>query len=127
MTHTNTQQTTTIEGVEQLVIQNYFETINRKEFTQTAALFVENGELHAPFTKPIVGEKAIALYLLEEASGMKLFPLTAIVATTEQITQVNITGKVKTALFTVNVGWNFTLNTRNQISKVKIKLLASPQ
>ncbi|MGL5076282.1 MAG: hypothetical protein ACRDBG_10685, partial [Waterburya sp.] len=57
-----------------LVIDNYFATINREDFEQTAALFAEDGKLLAPFEDPILGRDAIALYLHKEAKGMKLLP-----------------------------------------------------
>lgn len=109
-------------------IINYFRTINQEKFSDTAALFAENGILLAPFEQPITGRKAIALYLQQEASGMQLLPLRETVTTDDtEAQQIIIKGKVKTALFSVNVAWHFSLDRQQQITTVKIKLLASPQ
>jgi hypothetical protein len=111
-----------------LVIDSYFDTINRKNFEQTAALFAEDGKLFAPFEEPIIGRNAIALYLNKEAKGIKLLPQKKIGELTEdKAEQIKVTGKVKTSLFTVNVAWFFNLNLEQQITRAKIKLLASPQ
>ncbi|MEO1673703.1 MAG: nuclear transport factor 2 family protein [Cyanobacteria bacterium J06631_2] len=109
-------------------IINYFQTINQEKFSDTAALFADNGVLLAPFEQPITGRKAIALYLEREASGMQLLPLRETVTTDDtEAQQIIIKGKVKTALFSVNVAWHFSLDRQQQITTVKIKLLASPQ
>ena len=109
-------------------IINYFQTINQEKFSDTAALFADNGVLLAPFEQPITGRKAIALYLQQEASGMQLLPLRETVTTDDtEAQQIIIKGKVKTALFSVNVAWHFSLDRQQQITTVKIKLLASPQ
>ncbi|MEL6581878.1 MAG: ketosteroid isomerase family protein [Cyanobacteria bacterium J06607_15] len=109
-------------------IINYFRTINQEKFSDTAALFADNGVLLAPFEQPITGRKAIALYLQQEASGMQLLPLRETVTTDDtEAQQIIIKGKVKTALFSVNVAWHFSLDRQQQITTVKIKLLASPQ
>ena len=122
------EQPITIEGIEELTVINYFATINQEKFEQTAALFAVDGELLAPFEKPIVGRKAIALYLSQEATGMKLLPQKGICEPPENdLQQIHITGKVKTSLFSVNVSWYFDLNRDRQITTAKIKLLASPQ
>jgi hypothetical protein len=127
MTYTNTQPSITIEGIEELAIASYFVTINQAEFEQTAALFSEAGELHAPFEKPIIGRKAIASYLTQEAKGMKLLPKKGISEPIEDgIKSINVIGKVKTSLFSVNVAWHFYLNQNQQITTATIKLLASP-
>lgn len=117
-----------IEAREESVIINYFATINQEEFRKTASLFTEQGELLAPFEKPIVGREAIANYLAKEAKGMKLLPQQGIYQSTEDnIARIEITGKVKTSLFSVNVAWYFNLNIDKQINTAKIKLLASPK
>ena len=117
-----------IDNINNSTIINYFATINREEFVETAALFIENGELLAPFEKPIIGRKAIASYISQEAKGMKLLPKQEICESTEDNTErVEVIGKVKTSLFTVNVAWFFNLNQEQEIITVKIKLLASPQ
>lgn len=129
-TETQTEHFAKIEGIEEAVIVRYFATINQEGFEATAALFTEDGELLAPFEKPIVGRDAIAAYLSKEAKGMKLLPLQGIYESAEKennLPTVKVTGKVKTSLFSVNVAWYFNLNTTQKITRVKIKLLASPQ
>ena len=121
-----TEYSSTIEGVEEIVIYNYFATINQEDFEQTATLFAEDGQLLAPFEKPLIGRQAIAAYLTKEAKGMELLPQTGI-AIADNPQQFDIKGKVKTSLFTVNVGWYFELNQLKKITTAKIKLLASPQ
>lgn len=116
-----------IKGIEESTIIDYFATINQEKFEQTAALFAQDGELLAPFEKPIVGRNAIASYLAKEATGMKLLPATGIYQTENDCTTIKVTGKVKTALFSVNVAWHFGLNNQQKIAIAKIKLLASPQ
>ena len=109
------------------VIESYFSSINQEKFNLTADLFTEEGTLLAPFEKPIIGRKAIAYYLEKEAKGMELLPLQKNYETTEDEFIVKVTGKVKTPLFSVNVAWHFNLNSSNQITTAKIKLIASPQ
>lgn len=117
-----------IKGIAEASIINYFATMNREEFGQTAALFTEDGEMLAPFEKPIVGREAISLYLTKEAKGMKLLPKEAIDLPTEDNSfEIGVRGTVQTSLFGVNVAWYFNLNDRQQITTVKIKLLASPK
>ena len=128
MTYIDTkEQSITIDGIEESAITNYFATINQEKFDQTAALFAVNGELLAPFEQPIVGRKAIASYLSKEATGMKLLPKRGKSEPGENDLEIQVTGKVKTALFSVNVAWYFNLNQARQITSAKIKLLASPQ
>lgn len=111
----NNQKSTTIEGIEEVAIASYFATINQKAFAQTAALFAPNGELHAPFEKPIVGRKAIAFYLQSEARGMQLLPQKGIYQPVEEKTkQMMVTGKVQTSQFSLNVAWHFILNQQQQ-------------
>lgn len=118
----------TIDGITEPIILNYFATLNGGEFRETAALFAENGALHAPFEPPIVGREAIATYLEAEAKGMKLLPREGIKETVEEDLQlVRVTGKVETPLFGVNVSWQFLLTPEDEILAVKVKLLASPQ
>lgn len=128
MTHTEaqTEHSIAIEGIEELAIVNYFATINQEKFSQTAALFAEEGKMLAPFAEPIIGRENIAAYLAEEATGMKLLPLQGILETEEE-ERYKVLGKVKTSLFSVNVAWYFTLNSNNQLTSARIKLLASPQ
>ncbi len=106
----------------------YFETINTGDFEATAALFAENGEMHPPFESTIAGREAIARYLQVEAKGMRLEPQQSNVSTSEDnLSEVNVTGKVFTPLFSVNAGWQFLLDSSGKIVAVKISLLASAQ
>jgi hypothetical protein len=112
-----------LSGIEELTILDYFQTINETRFQDTASLFIEAGELIAPFTEPILGRGAIANYLEREAKGMQLQPQTGEIATIENdFSLVQIVGKAKTALFSVNVAWFFTLNCDRQIVNARIKL-----
>lgn len=123
-----TESSITIEGIEEASIINYFVTMNREEFGQTAALFAEDGEMLAPFEKPLVGREAISLYLAKEAKGMKLLPKEGTYQPIKNNSfQIMVQGKVKTSLFSVNVAWYFNLNAQQQITTAKIKLLASPK
>jgi hypothetical protein len=127
MISSKTKTDTAVKDIKKLVIDNYFATINQEKFEQTATLFAPDGELLAPFEKPIIGRDAIALYLNKEAKGMKLLPQQKIWELTEDNTeQIKVIGKVKTSLFTVNVAWFFSLNVEQEIMRAKIKLLASP-
>ena len=117
----------TIEGITQPAITNYFTTFNQAEFTQTASLFAEDGELIAPFEKPIIGRAKIAAYLDREAKGMTVLPKQGIYNSESDSNSYKVVGKVKTSLFSVNVAWFFTLNSDSQIAIARIKLLASPQ
>ena len=129
---TNTQPATavdlTIEGIEEPVVQRYFQTMNAGEYEATAALFAPTGVMHPPFEEPIEGPDAIAIYLKAEAKGMQLFPREGIAETLEENQiQIQVKGKVQTPLFGVNVAWIFILNLEREIVYTKIKLLASPQ
>lgn len=128
MTHTEiqTEHSIAIEGIEESAIVNYFATINQEEFSETALLFAEDGEMIAPLEKPIVGREKITAYLAKEATGMKLLPQQGILET-EETERYKVLGKVSTSLFSVNVAWYFTLNRDSQITSARIKLLASPQ
>ena len=128
MTYIPTSEATILENIQEVAISDYFATINQEQFTQTAALFTETGELNAPFEKPIIGRDAIAAYLSKEAKGMLLLPKTVTSEpTADHSQQVKVVGKVKTPLFSVNVAWHFQLNSQAQITTARIKLLASPQ
>ena len=117
-----------IDGIEEEVINRYFITINREKFEQTASLFTEDGQLLAPFEKPILGRDAIALYLDKEAKGMTLLPKQGIYELSEDnLVKIKVLGKAKTSLFTVNVAWFFSYNYQQQLTRAKIKLIASPQ
>ena len=123
-----TESSIDIEHIAEASIINYFATIDREEFGETAALFAEDGIMLAPFESPIVGREAIALYLAKEAKGMNLLPKEGVYQPTEDNSfQIMVRGKVQTSLFSVNVAWYFNLNDQQQITTVKIKLLASPK
>jgi hypothetical protein len=116
-----------IEGISKPTIINYFATVNQAKFVQTASLFSDQGTLLAPFEKPIVGRAKIAAYLSKEAKGMKLLPQQGICEIESDLQKYKVLGKVKTALFSVNVAWYFTLSQEDKLATVQIKLLASPQ
>lgn len=117
-----------LEGITETTILEYFRTLNAGDFSATAALFATNGELHPPFESPVIGPDAIAAYLEQEAIGMQLLPRQVSAEEIENgYTQIQVKGKVKTPLFSVNVGWLFMLNAQQEIAAATIKLLASPQ
>lgn len=118
----------TIEGITEPVVLRYFETMNAGDYKATAALFADTGAMHPPFEQPIQGREAIATYLEAEAKGMQLFPTKGIVETQkDDQTQIQVTGKVQTPWFGVNVAWIFVLSQEREILTTRIKLLASPQ
>lgn len=118
----------TSKEISQPVVLNYFETFNSEDFDVTANLFAVNGELIPPFEKSIVGKEEIAAYLKKEARGMKAYPCEETIELLENNDKkVLVSGRVQTPLFGVNVAWQFILNPENEISSVKIKLLASLQ
>ena len=117
-----------IVGITMPEILQYFETLNAGDFDATANLFAESGVLHAPFEDPIIGRISIATYLKKEARGMQLEPQKGV----SQIlkdgnVEVQVSGRVQTSAFGVNVGWLFLLNSDQKILSVTVKLLASPQ
>ncbi|MDB9457984.1 ketosteroid isomerase family protein [Dolichospermum circinale] len=117
-----------ISGVTETTILNYFTTLNAGEFTQTAALFAEDGIMYPPFESAIIGLDAIASYLDKEAQDIKAYPQQGISENLpEHHTQIQVTGKAETSWCGVNVLWLFILNQNKQIIEAKIKLLASPQ
>jgi len=118
----------TIEGIDEPVVLRYFETINAGEYETTAALFGDTGTMQPPFEQPIEGKEAIANYLEAEAKGMQLSPKEGIAESLDNDqTQIQVTGKVQTSLFGVNVSWIFLLSAEREILHTRIKLLASPQ
>ncbi|MFO5475419.1 MAG: ketosteroid isomerase family protein [Dolichospermum sp.] len=117
-----------ISGVTEPTILNYFTTLNAGEFTQTAALFAEDGLMYPPFESAIIGQDAIATYLDKEAQDIKAYPQQGISENLpDDQTQIQVTGKAETSWCGVNVLWLFILNRNKQIIEAKIKLLASPQ
>ena len=106
------------------VVHDYFARFNQSDFAATSGLFSEQGSLKPPFEKVIKGRSAIAQYLAKEASGMKVFPTyvkTAMI--TQDYTQYQIKGKVKTTYFTVHTSWLINLNSIKEITLVEIQLL----
>lgn len=125
---TQVSEQLTIDEITITTILRYFETLNAGDYVATAALFAEDGVLHPPFESGIVGPEAIATYLQAEATGMQLLPRQGITEPlTDEHTQVQVSGKVQTPWFGVNVSWLFVLNAQQQITEMTIKLLASPQ
>ena len=43
------------------------------------------------------------------------------------LVEYQVSGRVQTATFGINVGWRFLLNSQQEILSVTVKLLASPQ
>ncbi|MGL5059924.1 MAG: nuclear transport factor 2 family protein [Microcoleus sp.] len=115
-------------GIKEPVIQRYFETFNAGDFAAAADLFDGEGVLNAPFEEPVVGRSAIADYLTAEAVGMQLYPHQENSQTLAgSCLKIQVSGKVKTSIFTVNLGWLFVLNPQQKILDLTVKLLASPQ
>ncbi|HEY9600197.1 MAG TPA: nuclear transport factor 2 family protein [Allocoleopsis sp.] len=118
----------TIAGITEPVVLRYFETMNAENYEATADLFADTGAMHPPFEQPITGTEAIATYLKTEAKGMQLLPREGIAESlADDQTQFQVSGKVQTPLFGVNVSWIFVLSSEKEILYAKIKLLASPQ
>ena len=117
-----------IVGLTKPAVQQYFETFNAGDFEATANLFAEDGVLHAPFEEPIIGKSSIASYLKTEARGMHLEPQQSVSKILEDGTvEIQVSGRVQTPAFGINVGWVFMLNFQQEILSVTVKLLASPQ
>jgi len=117
-----------IAGITKPAVLRYFETLNAGNFEATANLFAEDGVLHAPFEEPIIGKSSIATYLKTEARGMQLEPQQGISQILEDgLVEIQVSGRVQTSAFGVNVGWLFLLNSNQEILAVTVKLLASPQ
>ncbi|MBD1885803.1 nuclear transport factor 2 family protein [Microcoleus vaginatus] len=117
-----------IPGITMPEILQYFETLNAGDFEATANLFADDGVLHAPFEEPIIGSISIATYLKKEARGMQLEPQQGVSQILEDgKVEVQVSGRVQTPAFGVNVGWLFLLNSDQKLLSVTVKLLASPQ
>jgi len=120
------RQPITISGINHQLVEQYFQTLNAQDFKGTASLFSQDGELHPPLEEPVVGSSAIAQYLATEAVGMTLFPQQGTIAQQDEGEyDIRVQGYVQTSLFTVNVAWQFLINTENQLQVVVVKLLAS--
>jgi hypothetical protein len=117
-----------IAGITKPTVLRYFETLNAGDFEATANLFAEDGVLHAPFEEPIIGRISIATYLKTEARGMQLEPQQGVSEILEDgSVEVQVSGRVQTSAFGINVAWLFLLNSEQKILSVTVKLLASPQ
>jgi hypothetical protein len=117
-----------IAGITKPTVLRYFETLNAGDFDATANLFAEDGVLHAPFEEPIIGSSSIATYLKTEARGMQLEPQQGVSQILEDgNVEVQVSGRVQTSAFGINVAWLFLLNSDQKILSVTVKLLASPQ
>jgi hypothetical protein len=117
-----------IAGITKPTVLRYFETLNAGDFDATANLFAEDGVLHAPFEDPIIGSSSIATYLKTEARGMQLEPQQGVSEILEDgNVEVQVSGRVQTSAFGINVAWLFLLNSDQKILSVTVKLLASPQ
>lgn len=119
---------TEIAGIAEPVIVRYFNALNAGDFVATASLFSEDGALQPPFESPIVGREAIVTYLETEARNLVLRPRQGKAQILDNgCTEIQVSGKVQTPLFGVNVSWLFILSPNRELFLAKIKLLASPQ
>ena len=117
-----------IAGITKPTVLRYFETLNAGDFDATANLFADDGVLHAPFEEPIIGSISIATYLKKEARGMQLEPEQGVSQILEDgNVEVQVSGRVQTSAFGINVAWLFLLNSDQKLLSVTVKLLASPQ
>ena len=117
-----------IAGITKPTVLRYFETLNAGDFEDTANLFAEDGVLHAPFEEPIIGSISIDTYLKTEARGMQLEPRQGVSQILEDgNVEVQVSGRVQTSAFGINVAWLFLLNSDQKLLSVTVKLLASPQ
>jgi hypothetical protein len=118
----------TIAGITNPTVLRYFENLNAGDFEATANLFADDGVLHAPFEEPIIGSISIATYLKKEARGMQLEPQQGVSQILEDgNVEVQVSGRVQTSVFGINVAWLLLLNSDQEILSVTVKLLASPQ
>lgn len=103
-------------------VQDYFATLNAGDYYDTSLLFTEQGKLLPPFDDAIQGQDAIAHYLSQEASDLTCHPQSVEVL---KPNQMRVQGYVQTALFSVNVIWQFQFDPHYSIEQVKIELIAS--
>ena len=123
-----TTRSINIAGMTKPAILRYFENLNAGDFEATANLFADEGVLHAPFEEPIIGKSPIATYLKTEARGMQLQPQQSVSKILADGTvEIQVSGRVQTPAFGINVGWVFLLNHHQEILSVTVKLLASGQ
>lgn len=107
-------------------VSSYFDLLSAANFQEIANLFAPDGQLLPPFESAITGKTDILTYLEAEAQGFQAFPqeFTQQLMPTGQVS-VEVTGKVQTPQFTVNVKWQFLLSDSSEILKLKLKLLAT--
>lgn len=106
-------------------VSAYFTALNAGDFSASAELFAEDGQLLPPFESAIVGRAAIAEYLKAEAKGMQAVVQSVDAQPLPEMTHLQVVGQVQAPLFVVNVGWRFVVNERSEIVSLKIKLLAA--
>ncbi len=123
------KEITSIVDIKTPTILNYFEAFDAGDYEATSQQFAIDGTLHPPFESPIVGRDAIEHYLNAEAKGITSQPQQEAIGQIleDGCTEIQVTGRVKTPLFGVGVSWLFTLNDRQEIVLLKLKLIASPQ
>lgn len=110
------------------VIENYFLSLNKKDFEAVSQLFSIEGSLCPPFEKEVSGRAAIAQYLRSEAKDIKAFPKTCVMEyIVDDIAQYKVFGYVATSFFKVNVSWSIQLNAIKEIVCIQVKLLAELQ
>ena len=108
------------------VVATYFTAFNQGDFDRVSRLFAIDGALQPPFEDLVIGPDAIAAYLHQEATGLRLEPqTTTAIALDNGCTQIDVTGQVYAPWFTVNVTWTVILSPTDEIFLVKINLLAS--
>lgn len=108
------------------VVAAYFAAFNQGDFETVSRLFAIDGALQPPFEALVISPVAIAAYLHQEATGLRLEPqTTTAIALDNGCTQIEVTGRVYAPWFTVNVAWTFILSPTDEIFIVKINLLAS--
>ncbi|MFN4196327.1 MAG: nuclear transport factor 2 family protein [Thermosynechococcus sp.] len=113
-------------GLDEPTLVAYFAALNEERYEEVAALFAEEGVLYPPFEEAVIGRGAIARYLQLEATGMRAEPLKGeLLATQDRERRYRLVGKAKFPLFRVNVAWQFGLNPADQITFVKVDLLAT--
>ena len=108
-------------------VQQYFDSFNQGQFDQTAALFAETGQLIAPFEGATTGPSNIQKYLEAKAKNMVATPEHWDIQLTEDAHwRVDVIGKVKTRVFQVNINWLFDVASGGQLTRTRVKLIASP-
>ncbi len=122
-------ESSSIAGVTEPSLMRYFETFNAGDFEATSQQFAIAGVLNPPFEAAIEGRDAIADYLNVAASGITAQPRQTV---SKQVmeeggAEIDVRGRVQTQRFSVNVAWLFKLNSQQEITVLKVKLIASPQ